>query len=101
MVANDVPAMLVQIRANEQELRRRVDCFVQQKREEINHNNVQDFIEPANDDEMGATAAMAQSSGDMDDTDVNGDGIAHTNSCARVRSSVYRSKNASSHLQSE
>lgn len=60
------------------EVNRRVNCFVDRKREEINVNNVQDFIEiPATD--------VATPEEEF--------------SCARVNSSVYRIKNASSHLK--
>lgn len=72
-----VPKSLVQIHADEAEVSRRVNCFVERKRDEINENNVRDFIEA---DKDGGNA-------DTDET------------CARVRSSVYRSKNASSHLK--
>lgn len=83
-IAEEVPQNLVQIHANEMELRRRVNCFVDQKRDEINQNNVQDFIEPIAEGGEGATADVE-------------DGL----TCARVQSSVYRSKNASSHLRSK
>lgn len=73
---------LVQIHADEAEVRRRLNCFVERKREEINETNVKDFIEPASHNESSGTDPP-----DGDET------------CARVRSSVYRYKNASSHLK--
>lgn len=85
----DVPQRLVQIHANAAELRRRLNCFVDQKRDEINQNNVQDFIEPA--DPACRTATGDDSGGGAESEEM---------SCARIRSSVYRSKDASSHLRS-
>lgn len=69
-----LPKYLVQIGVDETEVRRRVTCFVDRKREEIDSNNIRDFIQnemPNTDDEW---------------------------SCARVNSTVYR-KGAGSHLK--
>lgn len=75
---HQLPKNLIQIHADEAEVRRRLNCFVERKREEINETNVKDFIEP-----------QKETAGDTDPEET----------CARVRSSVYRYKNASSHLK--
>lgn len=69
-----LPKYLVQIGVDETEVRRRVTCFVDRKREEIDFNNIRDFIdiETANTEEEC--------------------------SCARVNSTVYR-KGIGSHLK--
>lgn len=88
---SEVPQRLVQIHANAAEVRRRLNCFVDQKRDEINQSNVQDFIEPT--DPIRQQPATGEEGG-----------CAATEneemSCARIRSSVFRSKDASSHLRS-
>lgn len=66
---------LIQIHADEIELNRRIDCFVSRKREEIDLNNINDFIVP-NDTEN----CMEYS-------------------CARVNSSVFRKKDSNTHLE--
>lgn len=76
---DQLPKNLVQIHADEAEVNRRLNCFVERKREEINETNIKDFIEQ--EKELSGT--------DQDET------------CARVRSSVYRYKDASSHLKGE
>lgn len=65
---------LIQIHVDEHEVNRRVNCFVDRKREEININNIQDFIEPANV-------------------------VEEEFSCARVNSSIFRNKNSNTHLR--
>lgn len=66
---------LQQIRANEAEIQRRINCFINRKRDEINSYNVQDFIS----DQVS-----------KDDNEMT---------CARVNSTVYRAKGAKSHLK--
>lgn len=69
-----LPKYLVQIGVDETEVGRRVSCFVDRKREEIDSNNVRDFIHneiPTTEDEY---------------------------SCARVNSIVYR-KGPGGHLK--
>lgn len=56
---------------------RRLNCFVERKRDEINVHNVEDFIEPSAD---GAA-----------DEEVL--------SCARIRSTVYQTKDSRTHLR--
>lgn len=73
-----VPKHLLQIRADETEIKRRVNCFIERKREEIDINNVQDFI--------GRSQEIV-----MDEEDT----------CARVRSTAYRVKGSNSHLRGE
>lgn len=68
-----VPNDLLQIRADEMEIKRRLNCFIERKREEIDINNVHDFIaeECVNDD----------------------------STCARVNSTVHRVKGTNTHLK--
>lgn len=68
-----VPNDLLQIRADETEIKRRLNCFIERKREEIDTNNVQDFI-----------------TGECADTE---------STCARVNSTVHRVKGANTHLK--
>lgn len=63
---------LLQIRADESEIKRRIASFIGRKREEINNSNVQDFITDKPDDDMR---------------------------CARVNSTVYRIKGSKGHLK--
>lgn len=65
-----IPDALVQITVNEDEVQRRIQSFVGQKREEINRNNLRDFIDDEAED-----------------------------SCARVASNVYRIKDSKGHLK--
>lgn len=67
---------LLQIRADESEMKRRIASFIGRKREEINSNNVQDFI--------------AEKPSDDDVNDMR---------CARVNSTVYRIKGSKGHLK--
>lgn len=66
-----VSEALVQITVAEDEIKQRINAFIALKREEINQNNLRDFIETGCDDD----------------------------SCARLTSSVYRIKNSKSHLR--
>lgn len=75
-----VPSNLVQIHADEFEINRRVNCFVERKRDEINENNLQDFIEP-----------LSTNSAD------NSEGM----TCARIRSTVYHTKDLRTHLRGD
>lgn len=68
-----VPSSLIQINADEQEVYRRIKCFIEKKREEIDKTNVHDFIETGSD----------------------------VDSCARVNSVVFRTKDSKGHLKSE
>lgn len=63
---------LLQIRADETEIKRRISSFIGRKREEINNSNVHDFITDTPEDEMR---------------------------CARVNSTVYRIKGSKGHLK--
>lgn len=74
-----VPSNLVQIHADELEINRRVNCFVERKRDEINENNLQDFIEPV-------------PTNSADNADMT---------CARIRSTVYHTKDSRTHLRGE
>lgn len=68
-----VSKKLLQIRADESEMKRRIASFIGRKREEINSSNVQDFItDKKDDDEMR---------------------------CARVNSTVYRINGSKGHLK--
>lgn len=69
---NVVSKELFQIRADESEIKRRIASFIGRKREDINSNNVQDFIADKVDDEMR---------------------------CARVNSTVYRINGSKGHLK--
>lgn len=66
----NVPEALVQITADETEVQRRIEAFINQKRGEINQNNLTDFLEQGSE-----------------------------NSCARVNSNVYRIKDSKGHLR--
>lgn len=68
-----VPNDLLQIRANEMEIKRRLNCFIERKREEIDISNVHDFI-----------------ADECVDTELT---------CARVNSRVNRVKGTSTHLK--
>lgn len=69
-----LPKYLVQIGVDETEVHRRVSCFVDRKREEIDINNIRDFI---NNEKISTEAES---------------------SCARVDSTVYR-KGIGNHLK--
>lgn len=66
---------LIQINADESEVDRRINCFVDRKREEIDMNNVRDFIVPTDSEDLLEY------------------------SCARVNSSVFRKKDSNTHLE--
>lgn len=70
---NVIPKCLVQIRADANELTRRIECFIDNKREEIDLTNIQDFITKPIDSES---------------------------SCARVDSIMIRNENTKGHLRS-
>ncbi|XP_031626998.1 molybdopterin synthase catalytic subunit [Contarinia nasturtii] len=78
-ISNDtiVSKNLLQIRADETEIKRRIASFIGRKREEINSSNVYDFI------------TDTKHSGD-DDNEMR---------CARVNSTVYRIKGSKGHLK--
>jgi hypothetical protein len=60
----------VQISVDESEVKRRIEAFISRKREEINQNNLTDFIEEQGED-----------------------------LCARVSSNIYRIKDSKGHLK--
>lgn len=66
---------LQQIRVDNTEIQRRIECFINRKRDEINGNNIKDFI---------ANKMIEENAED---------------SCARVHSTVYRIKDTKSHLK--
>lgn len=63
---------LVQICADDTEINRRLNTFVERKREENNFNNIKDFIELKNDD--------------VED------------SCARTNSIIFKTKDSKGHF---
>lgn len=67
-----IPTSLIQINADEKEVFRRIECFIEKKREEIDKSNVHDFIEAGID----------------------------FDSCARVTSVIFRTKDSKGHLKS-
>lgn len=75
----EVPKRLQQIRADSTEIKRRINCFVNRKRTEINNYNVQDFISDQ--------TSKDKSTNENDMT------------CARVNSTLYRAKGSKSHLK--
>uniref|UniRef100_A0A1B0CXZ7 Molybdopterin synthase catalytic subunit n=1 Tax=Lutzomyia longipalpis TaxID=7200 RepID=A0A1B0CXZ7_LUTLO len=70
IVGAEVPKHLIQINANHDEIKRRINMFIERKREEVNASNIEDFIE-----------------GDISD------------SCARVKCAVFRIKDSKGHLK--
>lgn len=70
---------LLQIRADEVEIKRRIASFIGRKREEINNSNIQDFITDTKHD--------------------NGVDDVEQMRCARVNSTVYRIKGSKGHLK--
>jgi molybdopterin synthase catalytic subunit len=75
--ANPIPKNLIQISADSTEIARRLACFVEKKREEIDQNNIQDFIVRS---EVKAP----------DEKEF---------SCARVDSIIFRQKDSKGHLR--
>lgn len=73
----EITKSLQQIRADESEIKRRINCFINRKREEINNYNKQDFIK---DDAVA-----------MNDE--------NESTCARVNCVAYRAKDSKSHLK--
>lgn len=69
---------LQQINANDAEVQRRVNCFIELKREEINLNNIQNYRNDINSE-----------------TNNDNDGM----TCSRVNSSVFSTKGSNSHLK--
>ncbi|KAH8330305.1 hypothetical protein KR067_000985 [Drosophila pandora] len=61
--SHDVPQKLVQIRVNDAELSKRLECFVNRKRDEINSQNIIDFKHPPADSvpELSDSCARTQS----------------------------------------
>lgn len=74
---------LLQIKADEAEIKRRIASFINRKREEINNSNVQDFI------------AVKPNVGDDDKHGEDDDGM----KCARVNSTVYKINGSKGHLR--
>lgn len=69
----NISSHLVQITCSSEEINRRINMFINRKREQVNQSNVRDFC-----------------------------GLASVeNSCARVDSKLIRSKNTKSHLRSK
>lgn len=52
---------LQQINANQSEIQRRVDCFVHRKREDININNIQNFISEGGGEDQGMSCSRTNS----------------------------------------
>jgi molybdopterin synthase catalytic subunit len=75
VVESQIPKNLIQINADSSEIERRLNCFVEKKREEIDNNNIQDFI-------------VRKDEGEADEF-----------SCARVNSIIFRQKDSKGHLR--
>ena len=72
-----VASNLIQIAAGEQEINRRIDCFVQKKREEIDLHNIMDFT----------TATHSE------------DTAAQNSTCARTDSIIIKQEQSKCHLR--
>lgn len=68
----------LQINAADTEIQRRVDCFIDRKREEININNIQNYRADVNNSEEPNDADMT---------------------CSRVCSSAFTTKGSKTHLK--
>lgn len=68
-----VPLSMIQICADEQEVGRRIKCFIEKKREDIDRTNIHDFIEAG----------------------------CSVDSCARVNSITFRTQDNNGHLKSK
>eukprot|EP00099_Drosophila_melanogaster_P023546 NP_651340.1 molybdenum cofactor synthesis 2 [Drosophila melanogaster] len=74
--SHDVPRTLVQIRVNDAELTKRLECFVNRKRDEINSQNVIDF-----------KSSFVSSDQNLSD------------SCARTQSTIIKQEQSNCHLK--
>ncbi|XP_034487838.1 molybdopterin synthase catalytic subunit [Drosophila innubila] len=84
--SDNIPDKLVQIRVNDSDLNRRVDCFLKRKRDEINLCNINDFKkQPPND----ATNPDGNTSPDPTDQI----------SCARTQSFLVKQQQSKGHLK--
>lgn len=72
----NIPKSLVQISADETEISRRIQSFVEKKRELNDQNNILDFTKPKSTEEE------------------------NPNSCARVDAVFYKQPNGKGHLKS-
>ncbi|KAH8382801.1 hypothetical protein KR009_005315 [Drosophila setifemur] len=80
--SHDVSRKLVQIRVNDAELTKRLECFVNRKRDEINLQNVMDF-------KHSAFSSITESDKNSIDS----------YSCARTQSFVIKQEQSRSHLK--
>lgn len=81
---NPLPSpSFVQISASETEMVRRIHSFIERKREEIDLNNIVDYINPAILKEVKSES--------------NGDEL--TNSCARINGNIIKQENSKCHVK--
>lgn len=70
----EVPSHLIQIKADSQEIQRRINSFIERKRDQVNLGNIQDFC-------------------------FHGSALENEYSCARVDALLIRRKDSKSHLR--
>ncbi|XP_075167937.1 molybdopterin synthase catalytic subunit-like [Haematobia irritans] len=81
--SNQLPSKFVQISASEQEIVKRIQSFIERKREEIDLSNIVDYIKPKNLDTLKMDT---QDVGDID-------------SCARINGTIIKQENSKCHLK--
>ncbi|KAH8311055.1 hypothetical protein KR044_004044 [Drosophila immigrans] len=76
---------LVQIRVNDSDLNRRVNCFLKRKRDEINLHNINDFKKLSPDDDVNSNS--------------NESDLTEEISCARTQSFLIKQQQSKGHLK--
>ncbi|XP_059226202.1 molybdopterin synthase catalytic subunit-like [Stomoxys calcitrans] len=82
--ANPLPSKFVQISANETEIVRRIQSFIERKRDEIDLSNIVDYIRPSSLEEMKQ--------------DINSENC-QVDSCARINGTIIKQENSKCHLK--
>ncbi|XP_046804496.1 molybdopterin synthase catalytic subunit isoform X2 [Lucilia cuprina] len=90
--SNPLPSQLVQISAGENEIKRRIQCFVEKKRNEIDLCNIMDFTDVKQQNHVNSL----QESGLEQTNYENGNNLM---TCARVNSTVVKQEYSKCHLK--
>ncbi|XP_037806304.1 molybdopterin synthase catalytic subunit-like [Lucilia sericata] len=86
--SNPLPSQLIQISACENEIKRRIQCFVEKKRDEIDLCNIMDFTDVKQQKQVNSPQEL-----------INYENDNNSMTCARVNSTVVKQEYSKCHLK--
>lgn len=92
-----IPSQLIQISAAEDEINRRIQCFVEKKREEIDLNNIMDFTDIKRKYHLVDAESRMENVSELEEQ--HGNEGESSNTCARINSIVIKQEYSKGHLK--